>query len=79
MQWNVTLETAHLGEDAKEKNFTADTYWAPGVNHHGNYGRWSFAEFTDIWEMQDEFEAELEARLSLICEKAVGAAPAVPG
>ena len=75
----MTPETAHLGEDAKEKNFTPDTYWMPGVNHHGNYGRWSFAEFTDIWEMQDEFEAELEARLSLICEEAVGATPTVPG
>ena len=45
----------------------------------GNYGRWSFAEFTDIWEMQDEFEAELEACLSLICKKGVGATPTVPG
>ena len=78
-QWGVTHETAHVGEDAKEKNSTWDTYWMPCVNHHGNYGRRSFTEFTDIWEMQDKLEAELEARLSFICEKAVGVTPAVPG
>ena len=78
-KWSVTPETAHLGEDAKENNSTSDTYWMPGVNYLGNYGRWSFAEFTDIWEMQDKFEAELEARLSLTLEKAVGPAPTVSG
>ena len=50
----------------------------PGVNHLGNHGRWSVAEFTAIWEKQDEFEAELEARSSLMCEKAVGATPTMP-
>ena len=33
-------------EDAKEKKSTMDTYWVPGVNHLGTYGRWAFAEFT---------------------------------
>ena len=33
-------------EDAKEKKSTMDTYWVPGVNHLGTYGRWTFAEFT---------------------------------
>ena len=75
----MTPETAHPGEDAKEETSTSDTYWMPGVNHFGNYGLWSFAEFTDMWELQDEFEAELEARLSLKCKKAVGATPTVPG
>ena len=75
----MTPETAHLGEDAKEKSSKSDTHWMPGVIHLGNCGRWSFAEFTDVWEMQDEFEAELEARFSLICEERVGATPTVPG
>ncbi|MGD0542493.1 MAG: DEAD/DEAH box helicase family protein, partial [Tepidisphaeraceae bacterium] len=30
-------------EDAKEKKATMDTYWVPGVNHLGAYGRWAFA------------------------------------
>lgn len=32
-----------------------DSYWIPGINNHGNYDRWAFAEFTDVWEMQDDF------------------------
>ena len=36
-----------------------DTYWVPGVNRIGKYGRWTFAEFTDVYEMQADFEAKL--------------------
>ena len=43
------------GEDAKEKKSTMDTYWIPGVNHLGTYGRWAFAEFTDVYQMETEF------------------------
>lgn len=42
-------------EDAKEKKITMEVYWVPGVNNHGQYGRWAFAEFTDVYEMQDDF------------------------
>lgn len=42
-------------EDAKEKKTTMEIYWVPGVNNHGQYGRWAFAEFTDVYEMQDDF------------------------
>jgi len=38
-------------EDAKEKKATMETYWVPGVNNHGVYGRWAFAEFTDAYQM----------------------------
>ena len=38
-----------------------DTYWVPGVNNHGRYGRWAFAEFTDVYEIESEFEAKMEA------------------
>ncbi|HQL98847.1 MAG TPA: DEAD/DEAH box helicase family protein, partial [Smithella sp.] len=37
-------------EDAKEKKNTMDTYWVPGVNNNGQYGRWAFAEFTEIYQ-----------------------------
>ena len=69
----------YRGEDAKEKKLTMDTYWVPGVNHLGSYGRWAFAEFTDVWAMQDEFEAELEAHFDRMIETAAGAAPAMAG
>ncbi len=47
-------------EDAKEKKSTMDTYWVPGVNHLGTYGRWAFAEFTDVFQMQDDFAKKVE-------------------
>lgn len=51
----------YRGEDAKQKKSTKDTYWVPGVNNHENYGRWAFAEFTDVYEMQADFESKVEA------------------
>lgn len=51
-------------EDAKEKKATMDTYWVPGVNHLGNYGRWAFAEFTDVFRMQDDFASKVEAEFN---------------
>jgi type III restriction enzyme len=49
-------------EDAKEKKATMDTYWVPGVNNLGSYGRWAFVEFTDAYEIAADFEATVEAR-----------------
>jgi type III restriction enzyme len=48
-------------EDAKEKKAAMETYWVPGVNHLVKYGRWAFAEFTEVYRMQADFEAEVEA------------------
>jgi type III restriction enzyme len=47
-------------EDAKEKKATMEVYWVPGVNNIGTYGRWAFAEFTDVYEMQSDFEEKVE-------------------
>jgi type III restriction enzyme len=43
-------------EDAKEKKSTMETYWVPGVNNLGQYGRWAFAEFTDVYEIEAGFD-----------------------
>ena len=48
-------------EDAKDKKATMENYWVPGVNYHGRYGRWAFAEFTDVYELESDFEARVEA------------------
>ncbi len=45
----------YRGEDAKEKKSTMETYWVPGVNNRGDFGRWAFAEFTDVWEIERHF------------------------
>jgi type III restriction enzyme len=43
------------GEDAKDKANTIREYWIPGVNNLGTYGRWAFAEFTAVFEIEVEF------------------------
>jgi type III restriction enzyme len=45
----------YRGEDAKEKRATMETYWIPGINNNGQYGRWAFAEFTEVFKIEDEF------------------------
>ncbi|MEI6847791.1 MAG: DEAD/DEAH box helicase family protein [Chlorobiaceae bacterium] len=57
-------------EDAKEKKSTMDTYWIPGVNHIGTYGRWAFAEFTEIYELETEFKAKVEQAFNAMIEQA---------
>lgn len=58
-------------EDAKEKKNTMEAYWVPGVNNHGNYGRWVFAEFADVWEMQSDFEAKVEEQFNEMIDAVV--------
>jgi type III restriction enzyme len=59
----------YRGEDAKDKKATMETYWLPGVNNLGQYGRWSFAEFTEVYEMEDDFEKEIERKFNEMIHK----------
>ena len=52
------------GEDARVKKETMDVYWIPGVNNLGAFGRWAFAEFTDVWEIESDFAAKVESEFS---------------
>ena len=54
----------YRAEDAKDKKSTMETYWVPGVNRHGSYGRWAFSEFTDVYEIESDFEAKVEAEFN---------------
>ena len=61
---HVVVEVKGLrGEDAKAKKGAMDTYWVPGVNAYGCYGRWAFLEFRDVFEMQDDFDASVRNAL----------------
>jgi type III restriction enzyme len=55
-------------EDAKDKKLTMDTYWIPGVNNLRKYGRWAFAEFCDVYEMQADFAAKVEEQFAEMVE-----------
>ena len=58
-------------EDAKEKKSTMDIYWIPGVNHLGTHGRWAFAEFTEVYQIESDFEAKVQSEFSKMIETAV--------
>ena len=32
----------------------------PGVNNLGSYGRWAFAEFTEVYQIESDFEEKVE-------------------
>ena len=57
-------------EDAKEKKSTMDTYWVPGVNPLKTYGRWAFAEFTEIYQIEADFKAKVETEFNKMLTKA---------
>jgi type III restriction enzyme len=65
----------YRGEDAKEKKSTMDTYWVPGVNHLKTYGRWAFAEFTDVFQMQADFEQKVADQFNRMLETVLPAQP----
>jgi len=55
-------------EDAKEKKSTMETYWVPGVNNLGSYGRWAFAEFTEVYQIESDFEQKVEDEFNKMIE-----------
>ena len=60
-------------EDAKEKKATMDTYWIPGVNNLQAYGRWTFAEFTEMYAIESDFAEKVEAEFNDMIDAAVPA------
>lgn len=56
-------------EDAKEKKATMDSYWIPGVNNLKSFGRWAFAEFTDMYDMQADFAKVVEKNFSKLIDE----------
>jgi type III restriction enzyme len=54
---NLVLETkGYRGGNAQLKAETMRTLWVPGVNNLGGFGRWAFAEFTDVFDIQPAFD-----------------------
>jgi type III restriction enzyme len=59
-------------EDAKEKKSTMETYWVPGVNQLGTQGRWAFAEFTDVYQIESDLKTKIEEQFAQTIETALG-------
>lgn len=47
-------------ENVKLKSQTMRSQWIPGVNNLGTYGRWTFEEFNDVFEIDKEFKALID-------------------
>ena len=58
------------GEDARVKKETMDVYWVPGVNNLKSHGRWAFAEFTDVWQIESDFAAKVEKEFNKMIDGA---------
>ena len=58
------------GEDARVKKETMDVYWVTGVNNLGSHGRWAFAEFTDVWQIESDFAAKVEKEFNKMIDQA---------
>lgn len=59
-------------EDAKDKKAAMETRWIPGVNNLKQYGRWAFAELTEIYKIEADFRARVEAEFKKMIRSAVG-------
>jgi hypothetical protein len=64
-------------EDAKEKKATMDTYWVPGVNHLRTHGRWTFAEFTEVYQIEADFQAKVEGEFNKMIKSVTAAEQAI--
>jgi type III restriction enzyme len=61
---NLVVEISGYPKGNKtDKAGTMNAYWAPGVTNLKTYGRWAFAEFTDVYETQDAFARLIESYL----------------
>ena len=53
---NLIVEIkGYRNTDAQLKAQTMRNMWVPGVNNLGTHGRWAFAEFTDVYEIEAAF------------------------
>jgi len=58
---NLVVEIkGYRREDAKNKKLAMETQWIPGVNASQQHGRWAFAEFTQLYEIESNFAAKVE-------------------
>ena len=58
-------------EDAKEKKLTMETYWVPGVNNLKHFGRWAFAEFTEVFQIESDFSKKVTSEFNNLIVSAV--------
>lgn len=62
---NLVVEIKGLrGTEAQVKAETMRKLWVPGVNNLGTFGRWAFAEFTEVFRIEAAFMRLIDAALN---------------
>ena len=54
----------YRNEDVRDKNNAMVSYWLPGVNELGRFGRWKFAEFKEEYSIASEFNEVIDQAIS---------------
>ena len=63
-QLNLIVEISGYPKgDKQDKVSTVQTYWLPGINALGTFGRWAFVEFTEVYAIEREFGKLIESYL----------------
>ncbi|WP_156804720.1 hypothetical protein [Synechococcus sp. PCC 6312] len=44
-------------------------YWVPGVNNLGKFGRWAFAEFKEVYEIEADFKQLIEENFGRLIQQ----------
>ncbi|PAT39520.1 restriction endonuclease [Vandammella animalimorsus] len=60
-------------EDADFKKAAMQSHWLPAVNQLGAHGRWAFAEFGDVYEMQSDFAQKVQEHFEAMLKASVKA------
>lgn len=47
------------GENSRIKKEVMEVYWLPAVNRLGTFGRWAFAQFTDVFELAGDLSQQV--------------------
>ena len=74
-QWQVTPETARLLQHWRHHSFSSIRPFfcqVEAVNQLKTYGRWAFAEFTDVYEIESDFATKVESRFNDMIRQAGG-------
>lgn len=60
---NLILEVSGREKrEKKEKVATTKELWVPAIDQHGGFGRWTFLETTDPWNVMNEIRNFLQSR-----------------
>ena len=58
-------------ENVKLKSETMRTQWLVGVNNLGSFGRWDFAELSDIYAMESDLTEKIKSGFGEIIDNQV--------